>query len=119
MAPPIIVTGAAGFIGMHTCRRLLSDGATVVGVDNLNDYYDPALKEARIQELLYLVRLKERQDDNKRRDRQASILGALGLPEDGHVLTGEEVDQLFAERHDVPVVTGAGRWVENASELAS
>ena len=51
MAPPIVVTGAAGFIGMHTCSRLLSDGATVVGIDNLNDYYDPALKEARIQEL--------------------------------------------------------------------
>ena len=44
---PILVTGAAGFIGMHTAERLLKSGARVVGVDNFNDYYDPALKEAR------------------------------------------------------------------------
>jgi len=40
------VTGAAGFIGFHTCRRLLDRGEPVVGVDVVNDYYDPALKEA-------------------------------------------------------------------------
>ena len=48
---PFIVTGAAGFIGMHVCQVLLEAGHTVVGVDNLNDYYDPALKEARLQTL--------------------------------------------------------------------
>ena len=47
----ILVTGAAGFIGYHTCHRLLSGGAQVVGVDLINDYYDPALKEARLQRL--------------------------------------------------------------------
>jgi UDP-glucuronate 4-epimerase len=47
----VIVTGAAGFIGMHVARALLARGETVIGVDNLNDYYDPALKEARIAEL--------------------------------------------------------------------
>jgi len=46
-----LVTGAAGFIGYHTCRRLLARGETVVGVDSLNDYYDPKLKEARLAEL--------------------------------------------------------------------
>lgn len=46
---PILVTGAAGFIGMHVCQVLLDGGHKVVGVDNLNDYYDPALKEARLQ----------------------------------------------------------------------
>ena len=42
-----LVTGAAGFIGFHTAMRLLDRGDTVIGVDNVNSYYDPALKEAR------------------------------------------------------------------------
>jgi UDP-glucuronate 4-epimerase len=41
---PVLVTGAAGFIGRHVARRLLSDGHEVVGLDNLNAYYDPRLK---------------------------------------------------------------------------
>ena len=45
----ILVTGAAGFIGFHLVHRLLTDGQTVHGVDNLNDYYDPLLKEARLR----------------------------------------------------------------------
>ena len=48
----VLVTGAAGFIGMHTAERLLAAGHTVVGVDSLNDYYDPALKEARLARLV-------------------------------------------------------------------
>ncbi|MDY0047330.1 MAG: NAD-dependent epimerase [Thauera propionica] len=47
----ILVTGAAGFIGMHTSQRLLARGDQVVGLDNLNDYYDPTLKEARLARL--------------------------------------------------------------------
>ena len=47
----VLVTGAAGFIGMHVARRLLARGDDVVGVDNLNDYYDPRLKEARLAQL--------------------------------------------------------------------
>lgn len=45
----ILVTGAAGFIGFHLARRLLASGVPVTGVDSMNDYYDPALKEARIR----------------------------------------------------------------------
>ncbi|MGE5516996.1 MAG: SDR family NAD(P)-dependent oxidoreductase [Bacteroidota bacterium] len=48
----ILVTGAAGFIGFHTSLRLLARGETVVGVDNLNPYYDPALKHARLAQLV-------------------------------------------------------------------
>ncbi|HNQ75450.1 MAG TPA: NAD-dependent epimerase [Pseudothauera hydrothermalis] len=47
----ILVTGAAGFIGMHTSERLLARGDEVVGLDNLNDYYDPRLKEDRLARL--------------------------------------------------------------------
>ncbi len=47
----ILVTGAAGFIGYHTARALLERGDTVVGLDNLNPYYDPTLKEARLAQL--------------------------------------------------------------------
>jgi len=46
-----LVTGVAGFIGSHVCRELLSRGESVVGVDNVNDYYDIALKEARLETL--------------------------------------------------------------------
>ena len=47
----VLVTGAAGFIGFHLAERLLVDGVTVVGLDNLNDYYDVALKQARLARL--------------------------------------------------------------------
>ncbi|MBW2511003.1 MAG: NAD-dependent epimerase/dehydratase family protein, partial [Deltaproteobacteria bacterium] len=45
----ILVTGAAGFIGSHLCRRLLERGDRVTGLDNLNDYYDVSLKESRLK----------------------------------------------------------------------
>ena len=48
---PIVVTGAAGFVGMHVAERLLDRGETVIGVDVFNDYYDPALKAARAERL--------------------------------------------------------------------
>ena len=47
----ILVTGSAGFIGYHVARRLLERGDDVAGIDNLNDYYDPSLKEARLAQL--------------------------------------------------------------------
>ena len=44
----ILVTGSSGFIGMHLCEALLNDGYVVMGIDNMNDYYDVSLKEARL-----------------------------------------------------------------------
>ncbi len=47
----VLITGCAGFIGMHVAQRLLARGDTVIGIDNLNDYYDPSLKQARLAQL--------------------------------------------------------------------
>jgi UDP-glucuronate 4-epimerase len=51
MSKRVLVTGAAGFIGLHVARRLLEEGRHVVGVDSMSSYYDPSLKEARLSEL--------------------------------------------------------------------
>lgn len=51
MTDKVLVTGAAGFIGFHLSQRLMRDGFRVVGIDNLNDYYDPALKQMRLSAL--------------------------------------------------------------------
>ena len=51
MGRPILVSGAAGFIGAAVCERLLQRGQMVIGLDNLNAYYDPALKRARLARL--------------------------------------------------------------------
>ncbi len=51
MTPPILVTGVAGFIGAAVAERLLSRGERVIGLDNLNSYYDPSLKQARLERL--------------------------------------------------------------------
>tara|TARA_B100000519_G_scaffold18677_1_gene13627 strand:+ start:9791 stop:10771 length:981 start_codon:yes stop_codon:yes gene_type:complete len=45
----ILVTGSSGFIGMHICKNLLENGNEVCGIDNMNDYYDPVLKRARLE----------------------------------------------------------------------
>ena len=50
-AQPVLVTGAAGFIGFCFARRLLESGRAVIGIDSVNHYYDPALKEARLAKL--------------------------------------------------------------------
>ena len=49
--PLTLVTGVAGFIGFHVTKRLIARGDKVIGIDNLNDYYDVRLKEARLAQL--------------------------------------------------------------------
>ena len=65
----ILLTGAAGFIGMHTAERLLARGETVLGLDNLNDYYDVSLKLARLERLQSKANFKFIQLDVRAEDR--------------------------------------------------
>ncbi len=51
MKVKILVTGIAGFIGFHLCKKLISKGYKIIGIDNLNDYYDPNLKKSRLKNL--------------------------------------------------------------------
>ncbi len=74
-----MVTGAAGFIGFHIARRLLAEGRDVVGLDNLNDYYDPALKQARLDILRADPRFDFVQADLADRPGSRSCLQNTGL----------------------------------------
>jgi len=75
-ANAILVTGAAGFIGYHVARRLLEQGRAVVGLDNLNTYYDPALKRARLAELAGFPAFRFEEGDIADRDRVAALFAA-------------------------------------------
>ena len=77
---PTLVTGAAGFIGFHVAQRLLRDGRDVVGLDNMNSYYDPALKEARRAELAKSGRLRFVKLDLADRDGMASLFKEHRFP---------------------------------------
>jgi UDP-glucuronate 4-epimerase len=79
-----LVTGAAGFIGFHTARRLLGRGDPVVGIDNLNNYYDPAVKQARIDEL-------SREFGDSFRFRKVDFSDAAALAE---AIGGEDFDRI-------------------------
>ena len=59
----VLLTGCAGFIGMHVAQILLKRGDTVVGIDNLNDYYDPSLKHARLNQIRHYSNFKFVQGD--------------------------------------------------------
>jgi len=63
----ILLTGAAGFIGFHTAKKLLDVGHTVIGYDNMNDYYDVSLKEARLKRLTIYDNFKFTQDSLENR----------------------------------------------------
>jgi len=70
---PILVTGAAGFIGYHVARRLLERGDTVLGLDNLNDYYDVRLKKARLAQLKPFKKFEFRKLDLVNRKGMAAL----------------------------------------------
>ena len=73
-----LVTGAAGFIGFHVARRLLNRGDEVIGIDNLNDYYDVRLKEARLQRLTANTRFSFQRLDLA--DRPGMLVAASARP---------------------------------------
>ena len=72
----VLVTGAAGFIGFHVARRLLADGGAVIALDNLNSYYDPNVKKARLAELTPYANFHFEQQDLADRDAIAELFSA-------------------------------------------
>ena len=76
---PVLVTGAAGFIGHAVAHRLLERGERVIGVDIVNDYYDPALKEARLSSFNGRAEFSFERADIADADRMAEIVGKAGV----------------------------------------
>jgi UDP-glucuronate 4-epimerase len=96
---PILVTGAAGFIGFHVARRLLEGGRQVVGFDNLNAYYDPALKRARLKELAAFPGFRFEQADLADRARMEALFAAHRFPTVLHLAAQAGVRHSLAEPH--------------------
>ncbi|MEI8311706.1 MAG: SDR family NAD(P)-dependent oxidoreductase, partial [Verrucomicrobiota bacterium] len=82
----ILVTGGAGFIGSHICRRLLSDGHAVTLIDDFNDYYDPAIKRGNV-----------------------AALGGAAKVVEGDIRDRGQIQQLFAEGKFETVIHIAAR----------
>src|SRR6266849_2342084 len=98
--PPILVTGAAGFIGFHVARRLLENGRDVVGIDNLNAYYDPKLKEARLAELTRHDGFRFYKLDLADRGGMAALFADHGFAEVVHLAAQAGVRHSLSAPHD-------------------
>jgi UDP-glucuronate 4-epimerase len=99
MADPVLVTGAAGFIGFHVARRLLENGRAVVGVDNMNAYYDPKLKEARRGELAKFPDFRFFKLDLVDRKAVATLFGAHRFPAVVHLAAQAGVRHSLHDPH--------------------
>jgi UDP-glucuronate 4-epimerase len=96
---PILVTGVAGFIGFHVARRLLENGRPVIGLDNLNAYYDPRLKEARLAELAKLDRFRFEKLDLADRDGMAALMAEHRFPYVLHLAAQAGVRHSLVQPH--------------------
>lgn len=96
---PILVTGAAGFIGFHVARRLLQDGRSVVGLDNVNSYYDPKLKEARLAELRRLPGFEFVKRDLADRGGMAKVFAQHSFPYVIHLAAQAGVRHSLTDPH--------------------
>ena len=99
MKEPVLVTGAAGFIGMHVAHRLLGQGHDVVGVDNLNAYYDPHLKQARIKNLEAFSKFKFERIDIAERQSITQLFAAQRFPAVVHLAAQAGVRHSLADPH--------------------
>jgi UDP-glucuronate 4-epimerase len=98
-APPILVTGAAGFIGFHVARRLLEDGRDVIGADNLNAYYDPKLKQARLAQLARYDKFRFYKLDLADRDGMAALFANYGFAQVVHLAAQAGVRHSLSAPH--------------------
>ena len=85
MSDPVLITGAAGFIGFHVARRMLALGRAVVGVDNVSPYYDPALKRARVKQLAAAGNFRFVESDLAERDATARLFADHKFPQVVHL----------------------------------
>src|SRR6202030_1399486 len=99
-ASPILVTGAAGFVGFHVARLLLVDGRDVVGIDNLNAYYDTKLKEARLAELAHHNTFRFRKLDLNDRDGMAALFAEHRFAHVVHLAAQAGVRHSLSAPHD-------------------
>ena len=99
MSKTILVTGAAGFIGSHVAQALLGRGDVVVGLDNLNDYYDPARKRSNLEEIRRSASGADRfhfvRGDIRDRDAIAELFGGHAFDAVAH-LVGTSLPNLAA-----------------------
>lgn len=96
---PILVTGAAGFIGFHVARQLTEDGRDVIGVDNLSPYYDPALKHARLKELARAKNFKFVKLDLTDRTATAALFSEHRFPYAVHLAAQAGVRHSLVDPH--------------------
>lgn len=99
-APPILVTGTAGFIGFHVAQQLLADNREVVGIDNLNAYYDPKLKEARLARLADHSTFRFYRLDLSNRDGMTALFVDYGFEQVVHLAAQAGVRHSLSAPHD-------------------
>jgi UDP-glucuronate 4-epimerase len=107
-ADPILVTGAAGFIGFHVARRLAAEGRPVVGLDNLNAYYDPKLKQARLDQLAALPNFRFHRLDLADRVGMADLFAAHRFATVVHLAAQAGVRHSLVAPHDYADANLAG-----------